>query len=93
MKNMIVSSIAAAVTAAPMVLALAGAAPPASAAEPDSGKQMAQAAQHKGGMASARNTAAATRDWAKVDTNHDHLISPVEMEAYLKMNPGPLKGK
>jgi hypothetical protein len=92
MKNTIVSSIAA-VMAAPMVLALTAVAPPASAAEPDSSNHMAQAAQHKGGMASARKTAAATRDWAKVDANHDHLVSPEEMEAYLKANPGPLKGK
>lgn len=34
-----------------------------------------------------------TRDWAQVDTNKDHSISPEEMEAYLKANPGPLKGK
>jgi hypothetical protein len=33
----------------------------------------------------------ATRDWAKVDTNKDNLVSPDEMEAYLKANPGPLK--
>lgn len=30
-----------------------------------------------------------TRDWAKADANGDHLISPEEMEAYLKANPGP----
>jgi hypothetical protein len=35
--------------------------------------------------------APATRDWAQVDTNHDGLISPQEMSAYLQANPGPLK--
>jgi hypothetical protein len=33
----------------------------------------------------------ATRDWAQVDTNHDGLVSPQEMSAYLQANPGPLK--
>jgi hypothetical protein len=36
---------------------------------------------------------AETRDWSQVDTNKDNLISPEEMEAYLKANPGPLKPK
>ncbi len=31
------------------------------------------------------------RDWAEVDTNRDGLVSPEEMEAYLKANPGPAK--
>lgn len=31
------------------------------------------------------------RDWSKIDTNRDHLISPAEMEAYLEANPGPLR--
>ena len=35
----------------------------------------------------------AVRDWAQVDTNKDHSISPEEMEAYLLSNPGPLKKK
>jgi hypothetical protein len=35
----------------------------------------------------------ATRDWAQVDTNRDGSISPEEMSAYLKANPGPLKGR
>ncbi len=35
----------------------------------------------------------ATRDWAQVDTNKDHHVSPEEMEAYLKANPGPLAKK
>lgn len=33
------------------------------------------------------------RDWSQIDTNKDNLISPEEMEAYLKANPGPLKPK
>jgi hypothetical protein len=33
----------------------------------------------------------ATRDWAAVDTNKDNLVSPDEMEAYLKANAGPAK--
>jgi hypothetical protein len=32
-----------------------------------------------------------TRDWAKIDKNKDNLISPDEMETYLKENPGPLR--
>lgn len=36
---------------------------------------------------------AATRDWAQVDTNKDNHVSPEEMEAYLKANPGPLARK
>jgi hypothetical protein len=46
------------------------------------------------GAGSATGTGAAapaTRDWAQVDTNRDGLVSPDEMAAYLKANPGPLK--
>jgi len=25
-----------------------------------------------------------TRDWSAIDTNHDHYISPEEMQAYLQ---------
>lgn len=31
-----------------------------------------------------------TRDWAKMDKNKDHIISPEEMIAYIEANPGPL---
>jgi hypothetical protein len=31
------------------------------------------------------------RDWSKIDTNRDNLISPEEMEAWLAANPGPAK--
>lgn len=34
-----------------------------------------------------------TRDWTKIDTNKDNLVSPEEMEAYLKANPEPLATK
>ena len=43
----------------------------------------------KAGKQSA-DPAMATRDWAAIDKNKDNLISPEEMEAYLKANPGPL---
>ena len=35
----------------------------------------------------------ATRDWSKIDANKDDLVSPEEMEAYLKANPGPVATK
>ncbi len=31
------------------------------------------------------------RNWSQIDTNHDNLISPEEMEKWLAANPGPLK--
>jgi len=31
------------------------------------------------------------RDWARIDTNKDGLVSPEEMEKFLADNPGPLK--
>ncbi|MBL0718544.1 hypothetical protein JI742_01460 [Piscinibacter sp. Jin2] len=31
------------------------------------------------------------RDWTKIDTNKDGYISPEEMAAWLKANPGPGK--
>lgn len=31
------------------------------------------------------------RDWNAIDTNKDGLISPDEMETWLKANPGPQK--
>lgn len=33
------------------------------------------------------------RDWTQVDTNKDGYISPEEMAAWLKKNPGPAVGK
>jgi hypothetical protein len=41
--------------------------------------------------AAAADKGSEVRDWAKIDTNKDNLISPEEMEAYLKANPGPLR--
>ncbi len=32
----------------------------------------------------AQTDPAAVRDWKKIDTNGDHLISPEEMKAYLE---------
>ncbi len=31
------------------------------------------------------------RDWTKIDTNRDGLISPEEMETWLAANPGPAR--
>lgn len=31
------------------------------------------------------------RDWSRIDTNKDGYISPDEMDAWLKANPGPQK--
>lgn len=31
------------------------------------------------------------RDWTRIDTNKDGLVSPEEMEKFLADNPGPLK--
>jgi len=36
-------------------------------------------------------TADVGRDWNRIDTNRDGLISPEEMEQWLAANPGPLK--
>jgi hypothetical protein len=30
-----------------------------------------------------------TRDWARIDTNQDHLISPEEMSTYLDASRKP----
>lgn len=43
----------------------------------------------KPAAAAAAATAEKGRDWRKIDTNGDHYISPEEMEAWLKANPGP----
>jgi hypothetical protein len=31
------------------------------------------------------------RDWSRIDTDKDGLVSPEEMEKFLADNPGPLK--
>lgn len=67
---------------APAVLGLAFVAP-------------AFAANHAGKpKADAKPAAAAPaetgRDWRRIDTNGDGLISPDEMEKWLAANPGPL---
>jgi hypothetical protein len=35
-------------------------------------------------FAAQSNTKPETRNWSAIDTNHDHYISPEEMEAYLQ---------
>jgi len=35
-------------------------------------------------IAAQHSSAQQTRDWSAIDTNHDHYISPTEMEAYLQ---------
>ena len=35
-------------------------------------------------FAAQSNTKSQTRDWSAIDTNHDHYVSPEEMEAYLQ---------
>jgi len=39
----------------------------------------------------AAKSAESGRDWTRIDTNKDGLISPEEMEKFLADNPGPLK--
>lgn len=41
--------------------------------------------------AAAAKPAETGRDWTRIDTNKDGLISPEEMEKFLADNPGPLK--
>jgi len=80
----------------PLAMACAALAPAAFAAEPAKPVTVAQAAAKKSESAKpagAKDKPLETRNWADVDTNKDGLISPEEMEAYLKANPGPLKGK
>lgn len=33
------------------------------------------------------------RNWSQIDTNHDNLISPDEMEKFLATHPGPQANK
>jgi len=47
---------------------------------------MALARQHK-----QTGSNVEVRNWSQIDTNHDNLISPEEMEKWLAANPGPLK--
>ena len=35
-------------------------------------------------LAAQSNAKVETRNWSAIDTNHDHYISPEEMEAYLQ---------
>jgi hypothetical protein len=43
----------------------------------------ADAAKSKGMQGSSTVASGETRDWSQVDTNHDNLVSPDEMQAYL----------
>ena len=47
---------------------------------------MALARQHKQTESNLQ-----VRNWSQIDTNHDNLIEPQEMEQYLATHPGPLK--
>lgn len=69
--------------------ALLGSAPPAVLAADKPGT--AAAAEKKQARPAPAAARAETRDWVKMDTNKDNLISPEEMLAYLKDNPGPLR--
>jgi hypothetical protein len=60
-----------------------------SEATPSKRHNLSDRAATKAGQQAA-DPAMATRDWAAIDKNKDNLISPDEMEAYLKANPGPL---
>lgn len=62
---------------------------PSSDAPRATAQQTAADAAKPARVADARR--AETRDWSKVDTNNDGLVSPEEMEAYLQANPGPLR--
>lgn len=56
-------------------------------------KDKAKAADKKSAKPAASAVAAAPtekgRDWTQIDTNKDGYISPEEMDAWLKANPGP----
>ena len=80
----------------PFAALVAFAAPVTYATEKDKPVRSAQVADKKAPTdrkATEKGPAPETRNWAAVDTNKDNLVSPEEMEAYLKANPGPLKGK
>ena len=71
-------------------LALADHFPPKGSAAPPAVKSAGPSTTLPQGNADRSN---AVRDWAKIDTNKDHSISPEEMEAYLLANRGSSKGK
>jgi hypothetical protein len=55
------------------------------------GLALAQSAPKKAAPEKAPAAAEKGRDWSRIDTNKDGLISPEEMEKYLADNPGPLR--
>ena len=80
----------------PFAVAIAATAPATFATEAAKPPMVAQAADKKTDRAKPageKAQASGTRNWADVDTNKDGLVSPEEMEAYLKANPGPLAPK
>ena len=97
MKNLLAFPISIAFAAA-SGLALAVDAPANSGTAPSTVKTVKSAAPPTTSSQDAAVTRKAdnrneVRDWAQIDVNKDHSISPEEMEAYLLANPGPLKGK
>ena len=81
--------------AVPFAIASVAFAPATFAADAAKSVQVAQAADKKAAPAkpAAEKAKPETRNWAAIDSNKDGLISPEEMEAYLKANPGPLAPK
>lgn len=72
-----------------IVLTIAAAATCATlAAEP---KKPAAKPAAKSASLATTGAAEKVRDWRAIDTNKDNLISPEEMEAWLKANQGPDK--
>lgn len=78
-----------------LALALGASTAWANTAAPASKSDRPQSAAKKAAAATPAAAAAAPaqaqrgRDWTKIDTNGDHLISPEEMEKWLAANPGP----
>lgn len=74
---------------APLGLAFGLALSPAAFANKEPAKKDSKPAATKPAAAPASTERG--RDWSKIDTNRDNLISPEEMETWLKANPGPAK--
>lgn len=75
---------------APLGLAFGLALSPAAFANKEPAKKDAKPTATKTAAAAPASTERG-RDWTKIDTNGDGLISPDEMETWLKANPGPAK--
>jgi hypothetical protein len=78
-----------------LTLALAASTAWANTPAPANKSDRPQSAAKKAAAAAPTTAAAAGsqaqrgRDWTKIDTNGDNLISPEEMEKWLAANPGP----